>query len=68
MDLLNLIAATIGVVGEVLIGISVYFVHRLVAKEKKIDRHILVGFHREKIFAIWGIFLIVLGYILQNFI
>jgi len=64
---LDFIGSTIQIFGEIFIGISVYFVHRLVAKERKIDRHILVEFHREKIFALWGIFLIVLGYVIQNF-
>ncbi len=60
------VGSTIEVLGEVLVGLSVYFVHRMVAKEKKIDRHIIAEFHREKVLALTGTSFILIGYILQN--
>ncbi len=65
MTLLTFVGFSIQVLGEICLGLSVYFVHQQVAKEKKIDRHIIAEFHREKILALMGIILIVAGYLLE---
>ncbi len=65
MTLFALAGFSIKVIGEICVGFSVYFVHQQVAKEQKIDRHIIAAFHREKILALTGIVLIVIGYLLE---
>ena len=62
---IRFIGSVIEVIGEICLGLSVYFVHRLVAKEKKIDVHIVKEFKHEKTLAIVAIILIVLGFFLQ---
>lgn len=66
---MNHIAAFVGftldVIGKILVAISVLFIHRRVAKEHRIDRKIIREIRRESAWAIIGIALMVLGYILQ---
>jgi len=56
---------TIDVIGTILIAFTVIAVHQRVAKERKIDEKVFVIMNRERKAAIWGIFLIAIGYILQ---
>ncbi len=65
MTWIAFVGFSIQVIGEMCLGFSVYLVHQQVAKEKKIDRHIIAEFHREKILALTGIVLIVIGYLLE---
>ncbi|MBI4152408.1 hypothetical protein HY495_01745 [Candidatus Woesearchaeota archaeon] len=65
MSFIEVLGFTINVIGEFFLGMSVYFVHRQVAKEKKIDLHFTREFRRERVFALLGIVFIILGYILQ---
>ena len=46
---------TIDVIGKVLLGISVYFVHGRIMNEGKIDKIVLEDMKRERWFAIAGI-------------
>ena len=56
---------TFGVVGKVLLGLAVVFVHHKVVKEHKIDRKVLTEMRRERNIALIGIALIVIGYFLE---
>lgn len=56
---------TLGVIGTVLIAFTAIAVHQRVAQEQKIDKKVFKVMHRERRIAIWGIFLIALGYILE---
>jgi len=62
---LTIIGFTIDVIGKVLLGLSVYFVHSKVAREGKIDKKVLMEMRREKRLALMGIILIVIGYLMQ---
>jgi len=62
---LTIIGFTIDVIGKVLLGLSVYFVHSKVAREGKIDKKVLMEMRREKRLALMGIILIVIGYSMQ---
>ncbi|MCL4417000.1 MAG: hypothetical protein M1365_09935 [Actinobacteria bacterium] len=64
MNLFNL-GLTLDTLGKVLLGITVLMVHRYVLKEHKIDTDVLRGMRKEQAFGVLGIFLIVIGYILQ---
>lgn len=56
---------TFGVVGKVLLGITVMMVHWKIVKEHGIDRQVLKVIHRERILALLGIVFITTGYILE---
>ncbi len=64
MDL-ALFGTTLDVIGKILIGISVIFVHRKIVKEKRIDRKVITEMNHEKWFALAGILLIMAGYIIH---
>lgn len=56
---------TAGVVGKVLLGITVIRVHSKIVSEHKIDKAVFKEMHKEKILAILGIVFMVVGYILE---
>ena len=56
---------TLGVVGKVLLGITVIKVHSKIVKEHKIDGAVLSEMRSEKNLAILGIIFMVVGYILE---
>ena len=67
MDLLFL-GMTLSVIGEVLIGLAVFNVHRHIVREHKIDKDVLIAMRREKWMAICGILFIASGYFFQLYV
>lgn len=63
--MIDLVPATLDVVGKILLGISVLLVHRRMLKERKIDEQVLKEMKNEQMLAALGIFFIVFGYILH---
>jgi len=59
------IGLTLGVIGKVLVAISVVRVHQVMGREHKIDRAVMQIFHWEKIVVLIGIVLIIAGYVLE---
>lgn len=62
---LEIIGFTLDVIGKVLLGITVYFVHRRIVREGKIDKRVLKEMQKEKGFLLTGIILIIIGYLMQ---
>ena len=62
---LEIIGFTLDVIGKIFIGIAVYFVHKRVMKEEKINKVVLKEMKKEKRIVIVGIILIVIGYLMQ---
>lgn len=56
---------TLQVTGEVMIGLTAIMVHRRFWKEHKIDPAVYLEMKREQTIGIFGISLIIAGYILQ---
>ena len=56
---------TFGVIGKVILGVTVMMVHWKIVKEHKIDRKVLKQMRRERNLALLGIFFIVVGYYLE---
>ncbi|MBI2888392.1 MAG: hypothetical protein HYY60_00890 [Parcubacteria group bacterium] len=52
-------------IGEIFIGLAVLMVHRHIMKEHKIDTDVLRTIKKERIVAVAGIFLILVGSLLQ---
>ena len=63
--ILEAIGFTLDIIGKILIAISVFLVHNRVMKEKKIDKIAIKEMKRERNIVIIGIFLIILGYLMQ---
>ncbi len=59
------VGLTLDVLGKILLGVTVLTVHRHVIREHKIDADVLFSMKREQILGLFGILLIVAGYILQ---
>lgn len=64
MNLL-LLGLTLGTLGKVVLGVAVLRVHVHILKEHKIDNIVLLSMKREQVVTIVGLFLIVLGYLLE---
>ena len=60
-----LLGTTLDVIGKLMIGVAVLFVHRKIVREKKIDKKVLKEINHEKWLSIVGIVLIILGYLLH---
>jgi hypothetical protein len=56
---------TLGIIGKVLLGLSVVLVHTKITKEKHIDGLVLLEMRKERKMAILGIILMVVGYVLE---
>jgi hypothetical protein len=56
---------TLETLGEVLLGLGVYFVHKRVIKEHRIDNEVLKSMLHERTLSITAIILIVVGYFMQ---
>ena len=56
---------TLSTIGEILLAITVLFVHHQVKREKKIDSVILKDITYEEIFGSLSILLIIIGYLIQ---
>ena len=55
-------ALTIGVIGKVCVVIGVLTAHDGIMHEKKIDKEVLLGFRKERIITVFGLFFILIGY------
>lgn len=64
LDMLFL-GITFGVVGKILLGITVMLVHHKIVTEHKIDKVVLSEMRRESRLALAGIIFIAVGYILE---
>lgn len=62
---IEFIGFTLDVVGKVLVSYTVVLVHYRFWKEHKIDEKVFATMKRERIVAIFGIALIIIGYLLQ---
>jgi len=56
---------TLGILGKLLLGTTVIMVHTKITREKRIDGLVLMEMKREQMFAIFGIILMITGYILE---
>ena len=64
---IEILVASLDVVGTVLIGIAALRVHHRVLYDHKIDKKVFRTMKVEQRLGIIGIFLIILGYMLQVF-
>lgn len=64
MNLL-LLGLTVGTVGKITLGIAVMRVHMGILHEHKIDGIVLRSIKRERLVTLFGLALIVVGYILE---
>lgn len=56
---------TLGIVGKVLLAVSVIMVHSKIIHEHRIDTAVLIEMRHEKTLAISAIALLVIGYFLE---
>lgn len=56
---------TLGMIGKVLLGVTVIRVHSHLAKEHKVDDDVVNQIHLEKILGTFAILLILIGYLLE---
>lgn len=56
---------TLGTIGKILLGVTVLLVHTRISEEHKIDQVVLKSLRRERILGIAGIFLMLIGYVLE---
>ena len=64
MNLL-LLGITLGTIGKLVIGIAVLRVHIYILREHKIDAVVLKALTREQYITVFGLFLIVLGFLCE---
>lgn len=64
MNLL-LIGLTVGTFGKIILGIAVLRVHIHILREHKIDAVVLKSMKTEQLVTLFGLALIVLGYLLE---
>lgn len=62
---MELLGHTLDVVGKILISYTAIAVHYRVRKEHKIDDYVFKTMRTEHVMGILGIFLIILGYLLE---
>lgn len=60
-----LVGITLGTIGKLVIGIAVLRVHIYILREHKIDDVVLKALKREQYITVFGLFLIVLGYLCE---
>ena len=63
--MLEITGFTLDVIGKILIGVAVYFVHKRIIKEEEIDKVVLREMKKEKKIVFLGIILIIIGYFMQ---
>ena len=63
--ILEIIGFTLDVIGKILIGVAVYFVHKRIMKEEKIDKAVIREMKKEKKIVFLGVILIIIGYFMQ---
>ena len=59
------IGFTLDVLGKVMVAFTAIMVHHRFRKEHKIDERVFRAMRREQLLGIIGIFLIILGFLLQ---
>ena len=59
------IGITLGTFGKLILGIAVLRVHAHIIREHKIDSDVISAMKRERYITIFGIFCILVGYILE---
>ena len=64
MNLL-LLGLTLGTIGKLVIGIAVLRVHILIIREKRIDPLVLKSMKIEQVVTLFGLALIIIGYLLE---
>lgn len=65
--LLLYISLTLGTLGKLILGFAVLRVHSYILKEHKIDGVVLRAMKRERVITLFGIFLILIGYVLEMY-
>ena len=60
--------ATFDVIGKVLIGIAVLFVHKHILEEHKIDKDVLKQMKKEQLIGGLGILFVLIGYVIHVFV
>ncbi len=63
--LLFYIALGIGTLGKIVLGFAVWRVHAHILEEHRIDKVVLQSIRRERYVTLFGIALIVIGFILE---
>lgn len=56
---------TIEVSGKIMLGVSIFLSHSRVMKERRIDRTVLMAMKKERALIVFGIILIIVGYLMQ---
>jgi len=56
---------TLGVIGKIVLGVTVIRVHSKIVAEHKVDKAVFTEMRKEKNLAILGIIFMVVGYILE---
>lgn len=59
------VGEVLSILGEVIIALVVFDVHRHVLKEKRIDADVLRTIRQERVYAAIGIILLVVGFVLR---
>ncbi len=59
------VGLTIGTLGKIVLGFAVWRVHAHILEEHKIDNVVLSSIKRERYVTLFGIALIVIGFILE---
>lgn len=56
---------TLGVIGKVLVIVAALTIHSRIIREQRIDSLVIREYRRERWLVVLGLFLIVLGYVLE---
>lgn len=62
---IEVIGFSLDVLGTLMIAFTAIMVHHRVLKGHRIDRKVFLEMRREQVIGVLGIFLILLGYVLQ---
>lgn len=62
---LELLGFTLDVIGKIMVAYTAIMVHYRFWKEHKIDERVFVTMKKERIIAVFGVTLILVGYLLQ---
>ena len=62
---MELIGFTLDIIGKVMIAFTALMVHYRFSKEHKIDEKVFAIMQREKIIGVFGIILMILGFLMQ---
>jgi hypothetical protein len=62
---LELFGATVQMIGEVMVALTVITVHRRVMHDKKLDKAVIKEMRQEQWLGVIGVLCIILGFVLQ---